>query len=165
MPTKRRQLDRRETIKLPPYSFSLSSSSAAVMCSGDISICSAEIILFALLCEFDLLLTFSVKMMFLSYVPGWSPTCTRWSTWQSMEIRRLPGRLGVDGAGSNKFKRTFVKLLNVFLAWLLCIVSRCDLVTYLSHLLLVLNSSSNIVIYCWKDDKFRKVFYMKEWLK
>ena len=39
-----------------------------------------------------------------------------------------------------------------------CIVCRCDLVTYLSHLLLVLNSSSNIAIYCWKDNKFRKVF-------
>ena len=30
--------------------------------------------------------------------------------------------------------------------------------TIISHLLLVFNSSSNIVIYCWKDDKFRKVF-------
>ena len=28
--------------------------------------------------------------------------------------------------------------------------NRCDLVTYLSHLLLVTSSSSNIVIYCWK---------------
>ena len=28
--------------------------------------------------------------------------------------------------------------------------SRCDILTYLSHLLLVLNSSMNIVIYCWK---------------
>ena len=28
--------------------------------------------------------------------------------------------------------------------------TRCDLVTFLSHLLLILNSSSNIVIYCWK---------------
>ena len=27
---------------------------------------------------------------------------------------------------------------------------RCDILTYLSHLLLVLNSSMNIVIYCWK---------------
>lgn len=31
----------------------------------------------------------------------------------------------------------------------------CDLITFLSHLLLILNSSSNIVIYCWKDQKFR----------
>ena len=28
--------------------------------------------------------------------------------------------------------------------------NRCDLVTYLSHLLLATSSSSNIVIYCWK---------------
>ena len=29
--------------------------------------------------------------------------------------------------------------------------------TLVSHFLLVFNSSSNIVIYCWKDEKFRKV--------
>jgi len=32
----------------------------------------------------------------------------------------------------------------------------CDILTYLSHLLLVINSSMNIVIYCWKDKKFRR---------
>ena len=29
--------------------------------------------------------------------------------------------------------------------------------TLVSHFLLVFNSSSNIAIYCWKDEKFRKV--------
>merc|ERR1719410_2505026 len=28
-----------------------------------------------------------------------------------------------------------------------------------SHLFLVLNSSTNIIIYCWKDDKFRLVLF------
>ena len=31
----------------------------------------------------------------------------------------------------------------------------------LSHFLLVLNSSVNFVIYCWKDDKFRAVMLQK----
>ena len=31
----------------------------------------------------------------------------------------------------------------------------CELLTFLSHFLLVFNSSINIVIYCWKDEKFR----------
>ena len=34
---------------------------------------------------------------------------------------------------------------------------RCDFLTLVSHFLLVFNSSCNIVIYCWKDEKFRKV--------
>ena len=34
---------------------------------------------------------------------------------------------------------------------------RCDFLTLVSHFLLVFNSSSNIAIYCWKDEKFRKV--------
>jgi len=33
----------------------------------------------------------------------------------------------------------------------------CDFLTLVSHFLLVFNSSSNIAIYCWKDEKFRKV--------
>ena len=36
---------------------------------------------------------------------------------------------------------------------------RAKLLTCLSHLLLVLNSSTNIIIYCWKDDKFRLVLF------
>ena len=36
---------------------------------------------------------------------------------------------------------------------------RCELLTFLSHFLLVFNSSINIVIYCWKDEKFRKVLF------
>ena len=31
----------------------------------------------------------------------------------------------------------------------------------LSHLLLVLNSSTNLVVYCWKDIKFRKILMHK----
>ena len=31
----------------------------------------------------------------------------------------------------------------------------CEVLTFLSHLLLVFNSSVNILIYCWKDQKFR----------
>jgi len=31
--------------------------------------------------------------------------------------------------------------------------------TSISHLFLVLNSSTNIIIYCWKDDKFRLVLF------
>jgi len=33
----------------------------------------------------------------------------------------------------------------------------CNFLTFLSHLLLVINSSSSIVIYCWKDQKFRRI--------
>ena len=33
---------------------------------------------------------------------------------------------------------------------LTCQCCRCDMLTILSHFLLVLNSSVNIVIYCWK---------------
>ena len=36
-------------------------------------------------------------------------------------------------------------------------IKRCDFLTVASHFLLVFNSSSNIAIYCWKDEKFRKV--------
>ena len=32
----------------------------------------------------------------------------------------------------------------------------CEILSLISHLLLVLNSSTNILIYCWKDTKFRK---------
>merc|ERR1719370_407097 len=32
----------------------------------------------------------------------------------------------------------------------------CDVLTFVSHLLLVFNSSSSIIIYCWKDQKFRR---------
>ena len=39
-----------------------------------------------------------------------------------------------------------------------CIWCRWDFLTIISHLLLVFNSSSSIIIYCWKDKKFRKVF-------
>ena len=39
-------------------------------------------------------------------------------------------------------------------------VVRADFLTYLSHLLLVVNSSVNIVIYCWKDKKFHRYFYL-----
>ena len=35
----------------------------------------------------------------------------------------------------------------------------CELLTFLSHFLLVFNSSINIVIYCWKDEKFRIVLF------
>ena len=37
---------------------------------------------------------------------------------------------------------------------------RCDILTYLSHLLLVLNSSMNIVIYCWKVVSIAKSIRM-----
>ena len=33
---------------------------------------------------------------------------------------------------------------------------RCEVLTLISHLLLVLNSSTNILIYSWKDTKFRQ---------
>ncbi len=36
---------------------------------------------------------------------------------------------------------------------------RAHLMTGVSHLFLVLNSSTNIIVYCWKDDKFRLVLY------
>ena len=36
---------------------------------------------------------------------------------------------------------------------------RAKVLTSVSHLFLVLNSSTNIVIYCWKDDKFRLVLF------
>merc|ERR1719342_1486670 len=32
----------------------------------------------------------------------------------------------------------------------------CELLTLLSHLLLTINSSVNIIIYCWKDGRFRR---------
>ena len=38
---------------------------------------------------------------------------------------------------------------------------RCDFVSEISHLLLVLNSSTNLLVYCWKDKKFRKVLMSK----
>ena len=41
---------------------------------------------------------------------------------------------------------------------LLVMLCRCDVLSLLSHFLLVTNSSVNIVIYCWKDEKFRQVF-------
>ena len=31
----------------------------------------------------------------------------------------------------------------------------------ISHLLLVFNSSTNLLVYCWKDKKFRKVLMSK----
>ena len=36
---------------------------------------------------------------------------------------------------------------------------RATLMTGVSHLFLVLNSSTNILVYCWKDDKFRLVLF------
>merc|ERR1712142_807142 len=39
--------------------------------------------------------------------------------------------------------------------------SRCDMLMQVSHLLLVLNSSINILIYSWKDRKFRAVLTSK----
>ena len=41
------------------------------------------------------------------------------------------------------------------------LLGRCDVLSIFSHLLLVVNSSINIVIYCWKDEKFRKVTNIK----
>merc|ERR1719215_290146 len=35
----------------------------------------------------------------------------------------------------------------------------CEILSLISHLLLVLNSSTNILIYCWKDTKFRKMLF------
>jgi hypothetical protein len=32
---------------------------------------------------------------------------------------------------------------------------RCEILSHCSHFLLVFNSSINILIYCWKDAKFR----------
>ena len=40
---------------------------------------------------------------------------------------------------------------------------RCDILTYLSHLLLVLNSSMNIVIYCWKVVSIAKSIRMAKY--
>jgi hypothetical protein len=34
-------------------------------------------------------------------------------------------------------------------------VRRCEILSHCSHFLLVFNSSINILIYCWKDTKFR----------
>ena len=34
---------------------------------------------------------------------------------------------------------------------------RCDILMRFSHLFLVLNSSVNIIIYGWKDNKFREI--------
>ena len=36
---------------------------------------------------------------------------------------------------------------------------RAKVLTSISHLFLVLNSSTNIIIYCWKDDKFKIVLF------
>ena len=51
-------------------------------------------------------------------------------------------------------------LLYLFHSWIIfrCNVwlFRADFLTYLSHLFLVVNSSVNIVIYCWKDKKFHR---------
>ena len=46
----------------------------------------------------------------------------------------------------------FVKLFYLYLS------SRCNLLTFVSHLLLVVNSSVNILIYCWKVGGFQRVF-------
>ena len=37
------------------------------------------------------------------------------------------------------------------------LLSRCEVLSFISHCLLVTNSSVNIIIYCWKDAKFRVV--------
>jgi len=37
----------------------------------------------------------------------------------------------------------------------------CEVLTTFSHLLMVVNSSANIVVYCWKDEKFRGVLLTK----
>ena len=37
------------------------------------------------------------------------------------------------------------------------LILRCSILSNLSHFLLVLNSSVNIIIYGWKDSKFREV--------
>ena len=37
----------------------------------------------------------------------------------------------------------------------------CELLMQVSHVLLVFNSSINILIYSWKDRKFRKVLLSK----
>ena len=34
---------------------------------------------------------------------------------------------------------------------------RCEVLSFISHCLLVTNSSVNIIIYCWKDAKFKMV--------
>ena len=48
-------------------------------------------------------------------------------------------------------KRSILKARHlVTFSKIVIFLNRCDILSYLSHLLLVINSSMNIVIYCWK---------------
>jgi len=46
---------------------------------------------------------------------------------------------------------------NMFAPWPMW----CDMLTYFSHFLLVISSSTNFLIYCWKDRKFRRLLLLK----
>ena len=55
-----------------------------------------------------------------------------------------------------------IKCLVLIKFVILCSFSpRCEVVTILSTILLVFNSSINIIIYCWKNKSFRKVLLSK----
>ena len=56
--------------------------------------------------------------------------------------------LPVDRPSRDRISATFSSLLSLSLP-------RCEILSHISHFLLVFNSSINILIYCWKDAKFR----------
>ena len=130
--TVKQQAARRETKRSPPFSFLLFSSLEAATSSGSSPI--------------------SMR---------WVEHCWGWTIDNKCLIHSIGFclsqvcHLAIYGDQSGQWPIWCVLYHNIVIFWIskphvynLC--CRCDLVTYLSHLLLVTSSSSNIVIYCWK---------------
>ena len=126
--TVKQQAARRETKRSPPFSFLLFSSLEAATSSGSSPISMRWV-------EH----CWTIDNKCLTYLFCISQVC----------------HLAIYGDQSGQWPIWCVLYHNIVIFWIskphvynLC--CRCDLVTYLSHLLLVTSSSSNIVIYCWK---------------
>ena len=128
--TVKQQAARRETKRSPPFSFSLFSSLEAATSSG----------------------SSPISMRWVEHCWGWTidHKCLTYLFCISQVCH-----LAIYGDQSGQWPIWCVLYHNIVIFWIskphvynLC--CRCDLVTYLSHLLLVTSSSSNIVIYCWK---------------
>ena len=77
-------------------------------------------------------------------------------TWSCLEISISTGHFGMALSATQVLNNSLIFLMSF---------SRCSIMSDFSHLFLVLNSSVNIIIYSWKDKKFRelllKLFYLE----
>ena len=128
--TVKQQAARRETKRSPPFSFSLFSSLEAATSSG----------------------SSPISMRWVEHCWGWTidHKCLTYLFCISQVCH-----LAIYGDQSGQWPIWCVLYPNIVIFWIskphvYNLWCRCDLVTYLSHLLLVTSSSSNIVIYCWK---------------